>query len=171
LRSRAWAKLAHFGPELRKLTPEYRDLMTEHNDLRVLRRLAAAQQDQPAENPNHDQIQQTDRHEPRSCRNPPTLPNRSSQAMRRVLERYRRVVFAGQTAGDLLTADPELDEVDRIGWGVYSRATSGPAPASQRASKASQPNTRSAQVWQAPARDLTNRPPIRRSPWPTRGVR
>jgi hypothetical protein len=70
-------------------TPEYRDLMTEHNDLRVLGRLAAAQQDQPPENPDHDKIQQTDRHEPRSCRNLSTLPNRSSQAMRRILERYR----------------------------------------------------------------------------------
>jgi hypothetical protein len=32
------------------LTAEHRDLMTEHHDFRVLRRLAAAGQHQPAEN-------------------------------------------------------------------------------------------------------------------------
>ena len=41
------------------LTPEHRDLMTEHHDLRVLGRLAAAQQHQPAEDPDHDQVEQT----------------------------------------------------------------------------------------------------------------
>ena len=47
------------------------------------------QQEQPARHPDRDQIQQTDRHEPRSCPNPPTAPNRSSQGLHRVLERYR----------------------------------------------------------------------------------
>jgi hypothetical protein len=50
---------------------------------------APAQQDQPAEHPDHEQEQQTDRHEPRSCLNPPNPPNRRSRAMYRVLKRYR----------------------------------------------------------------------------------
>jgi hypothetical protein len=54
-----------------------------------LQGLTAAQQDQPAEYPDHDQIQQKDRHKPRSCRNPLNLPNHRSQAARRVLEWYR----------------------------------------------------------------------------------
>src|SRR5262249_60210587 len=58
---------------------EAHPLVAYHQDLRVLGRLATAQQDQPAEDPDCDQIQQTDRHRPRSCRSPPTLPNRSSQ--------------------------------------------------------------------------------------------
>ncbi len=40
--------------------------MTQEHDLRVLGR-AAAEQEQPAECPDHDQVQQTDRHELRSC--------------------------------------------------------------------------------------------------------
>jgi hypothetical protein len=60
-----------------------------------LRCLAAAQQDQPAKDPHHDQVQQTDRHKPRSCRNPPAPPNRSSPGIRRVLERYRLVDRTG----------------------------------------------------------------------------
>ena len=51
------------------LTPEHRDLMTEHHDLRILGRLAAAQQQQPAEDPDHDQVEQAKRHKPRSCPN------------------------------------------------------------------------------------------------------
>jgi hypothetical protein len=70
-------------------TPEHRYLMTEHHDLRVLSLLAAAQQNQPAEHPDHDQVQQSGRHEPRSCRNLLILPNRRSRPSRRVLERYR----------------------------------------------------------------------------------
>jgi hypothetical protein len=49
------------------LTAEHRDLMTEHHDLRVLGRLAAAEQHQPAEDPDHDQVEQTKGHKPRSC--------------------------------------------------------------------------------------------------------
>jgi hypothetical protein len=71
------------------LAAEHHHLMTEHHDLRVLGRLAPAQQDQPAEHPDHEQVQQTDRHEPRSCLNPPNPPNRRSRAMYRVLKRYR----------------------------------------------------------------------------------
>ena len=44
------------------LTAEHGDLMTEHQDLRVLGRLAAAEQDQPAEDPDHDQVEHTERH-------------------------------------------------------------------------------------------------------------
>jgi len=61
----------------------------QHHDLRVLRCLAASQQDQPAKDPDHEQVQQTGRHEPRSCPNPPTAPNRSSQTLHQVLNRYR----------------------------------------------------------------------------------
>ncbi len=46
------------------LTPEHRDLMTEHHDLRMLGRLAAAEQHQPAKDPDHDQVEQSKRHEP-----------------------------------------------------------------------------------------------------------
>jgi hypothetical protein len=49
-----------------ELTPQHRDLMTEHHDLRILGRLAAAQQEQPAKDPDHDQVEQTKNHEPRS---------------------------------------------------------------------------------------------------------
>jgi hypothetical protein len=43
---------------------QHRDLMTENHDLRVFRRLAAAQQHQPAEDPDRDQVEQTKSHEP-----------------------------------------------------------------------------------------------------------
>jgi hypothetical protein len=44
------------------LTLQHRHLMPEHHDLDVLGRLTTAEQHQPAEHPNHDQIQQTNRH-------------------------------------------------------------------------------------------------------------
>jgi hypothetical protein len=71
------------------LTPQHRHLMTDHHDLRVLRRLATRQQHQPSEDPDHDQIQETKRHEPGSCPNPTIHPNRRSTPLRRDLERYR----------------------------------------------------------------------------------
>jgi hypothetical protein len=43
--------------------------MTEHHDLRVLGRLAAAEQHKPAEYLDRDQVEQTKSHEPRSWRN------------------------------------------------------------------------------------------------------
>ena len=46
-------------------------------------------QDQPAEHPDHDQLQQADRHEPQSRLTPPSVPNRSSETLHRVLKRYR----------------------------------------------------------------------------------
>jgi hypothetical protein len=64
--------------------------MTEHDNLRVLGRLAAAQQQQPAKDPDHDQVKKAERHKPRSCPNIVTRPNRRSQYLRRVLKRYRR---------------------------------------------------------------------------------
>jgi len=72
------------------LAAEHHHLMSQHHDPRVLGRLAAPQQDQPAKDPDHDQVQETDRHEPRSCLNLPTAPNRSSETLHRVLKRYTR---------------------------------------------------------------------------------
>jgi hypothetical protein len=62
--------------------------MTEHHDLRVLGRLAAAEQHQPAEDPDHDQVEQAKGHKPRSCRNRLIQPICRSQHLRRVLKRY-----------------------------------------------------------------------------------
>ena len=73
------------------LTPKHRDLMTEHHDLRIFGRLAAAQQHQPAKDSDHDQVEQPDAHEPRSCRNRPIRPSRRSQHLRRVLKQYTLV--------------------------------------------------------------------------------
>jgi hypothetical protein len=56
------------------LTAEHRDLMTENHDLRILGRMAAAEQHQPAEDPDHDQVEQAKGHKPRSCRNRLTRP-------------------------------------------------------------------------------------------------
>ena len=46
------------------LAPEQRDLMTEDHDLRILGRLAAAQQHQPAEDLDHEQVGQAEGHKP-----------------------------------------------------------------------------------------------------------
>src|SRR5436190_22372000 len=80
--------------------------MTEHDDLRILRRLAAAQQDQPAKDPDRDQIQQTNRHEPRSCPSPLTRPNGSSEGVHRVLKRYRLLRALGSINWDAPMAPP-----------------------------------------------------------------
>jgi hypothetical protein len=63
--------------------------MTKHHDLYAVGRLVAAQQHQPAKDPHHDQVEQANRHKPRSCRNPSIRPNRRSQYSQRVLKRYR----------------------------------------------------------------------------------
>jgi hypothetical protein len=55
------------------LAPQHHHLVPEDHNLRVLGCLAAAKQDQPAEDPDRDQIHQTDEHKPRSCRNPSAL--------------------------------------------------------------------------------------------------
>ena len=77
------------------LTAQHSDLMTQHKDLRVLGRLAAAQQHQPAKDPDHDQVEQANRDKPRSCRNQPIRPNRRSQHPWRVLTRYGNGVPPG----------------------------------------------------------------------------
>lgn len=61
------------------LTPQHRHLMTQHHDLCVLRRLAAAQQRQPAEHPKHDQIEQANRHKTRSFLRVRTPSNHRSE--------------------------------------------------------------------------------------------
>ena len=60
------------------LTPEHRDFMTENHDLGVRGRLAAAQQHQPAKDPDHDQVEEAKGHKLRSCRNQLIGPNRRS---------------------------------------------------------------------------------------------
>ena len=51
------------------LTAEHHDLVTQRHDLRVLKGLAAAQHDQPAERPDHDQVQETHRYDRDLARN------------------------------------------------------------------------------------------------------
>src|SRR5260221_7321318 len=69
--------------------------MTEHYDLRILGRLATAEQQQPAKDPDHDQVEQANRHEPRSCPILLIRPNCRSQHLRRVLKRYSRIAARG----------------------------------------------------------------------------
>ena len=45
---------------------KHRDVMAQHEDLRVLRGVAARQQHQPAEHPDHEQVDETDKHERRA---------------------------------------------------------------------------------------------------------
>ena len=81
------------------LAPQHRDFMTHHHDLRVLGRLAAAQKQQPGEDPDHDQVEEAKIHKPRSWPNLVIRPNRGSQLPRRVLTRYRASNSAGQGRG------------------------------------------------------------------------
>jgi hypothetical protein len=76
------------------LSPQHRDLVTEHHDLRILGRLASAQQHQPAKDPDRDQVEQSKGHRPRSCRNQLTRPIRRPQYLRRVLKRYKDASIA-----------------------------------------------------------------------------
>jgi hypothetical protein len=62
------------------LTPQHHDLMTQHHDLRVLGRLAAAEQHQPTKDPDREQVEQTKSHEPRSWRNQLTRPQVTAPA-------------------------------------------------------------------------------------------
>lgn len=71
------------------LAAQDRYLMTEHHDLGVLRRLAAAQQEQPAKDLGHGEIQKSDRHRPRSCLITGGWPNRRSQTLLRVLGQHK----------------------------------------------------------------------------------
>ena len=45
------------------LTPQHRHLMPQYQDLRVLGGVASRQQRQPAEYPDHEQVDETDQHE------------------------------------------------------------------------------------------------------------
>ena len=56
----------------------------------TVHRQAAGQQHQPAEDPDHEQVEQAKKHKPRSCRNRLIRPNRRSQHLRRVLKRYKQ---------------------------------------------------------------------------------
>lgn len=60
--------------------------------------MAPAQQDQPAKDPDHEQVQQTDRHEPRSCLNS-RIPAKSQVTGHvLVLNRYRRLSARSRSA-------------------------------------------------------------------------
>lgn len=82
-------------PGLGHLAAQHHHLTPQHQDLHIVGRLTAAQQEQPARHPDHDQIQQTDRYERRSCPNSPTTPNHSSQGLRHVLKQYRLAARSG----------------------------------------------------------------------------
>jgi hypothetical protein len=86
--------------------------MTQRYDLRVLGRIAPAQQDQPAKDPDHKQVQQTNRHEAQSCPIPLILPNRRSQAVYRVVNRYTPPPAIGRGTGHLQSAAALLGRPD-----------------------------------------------------------
>ena len=50
-------------PRAHDLPPHDRDLMPEDEDLRVLGGVTARQQREPAEHPDHEQVDKTDQHE------------------------------------------------------------------------------------------------------------
>jgi hypothetical protein len=52
--------------------------VAHHHDLHIPGRLAAAEQHQPAKDPDHDQVESAKRHKPRSCRNRLIRPNSRS---------------------------------------------------------------------------------------------
>jgi len=53
-------------PRTRDLPTQDRDLMPQDQDLRVLGGVAADQERQPAEHPDHEQVDKTDQHERRA---------------------------------------------------------------------------------------------------------
>ena len=53
-------------PRAGDLSAQHRHLMPQHEDLRVLGSVTARQQRQPAEYPDHEQIDKTDQHERRA---------------------------------------------------------------------------------------------------------
>ena len=53
-------------PRAGDLTPQHRDLVPEDQDFRVLGGMAARQERQPAEHPDHEQIDEADEHERRA---------------------------------------------------------------------------------------------------------
>jgi hypothetical protein len=50
-------------PRADDLTPQHRDLVPQDQDLDVLDGITARQQYQPAEHPDHEQVDETDKHE------------------------------------------------------------------------------------------------------------
>src|ERR1039458_2351623 len=62
--------------------------MAQHHDLGILRRLAAAQQKQPAKDPDQGEVQKSKRHRPRSFLITVGGPTRRSRMLLGVLERY-----------------------------------------------------------------------------------
>jgi hypothetical protein len=75
------------------------DLVAEDQDLGVLRRLAAAEQLQPAKDPDDGEVQDSHRHRSRSCLIAVSGPNRTSRPLRGVLEQYRRLLGRLDEAG------------------------------------------------------------------------
>jgi hypothetical protein len=63
---------------------QHRDLVAQHQDLRVLGRIRARQQHQPTQQPNEDQVQQTNRHKPRSSPTGMATEGRSRKPRRSV---------------------------------------------------------------------------------------
>jgi hypothetical protein len=53
-------------PRARNLPPQDRNLMPEHEDLRVLRGVIPRQEHQPAEHPDHEQVDEADERERRA---------------------------------------------------------------------------------------------------------
>jgi hypothetical protein len=45
------------------LTAQHSDLMPKHQDLRILGRISPCKQHEPAEHPDHEQIDKADKHE------------------------------------------------------------------------------------------------------------
>ena len=76
------------GPGPGDLTAQDGEFMAQDQDLGVLRRLAAAEQLQPAKDPDDGEVQEPDRHSPRSCFIAGSRPNCRSQPLCRVLEQY-----------------------------------------------------------------------------------
>ena len=50
-------------PRARNLTAQDADLVPKYQDLRVLRSVAPGQEDQPAEQPDHEQVDKSDEHD------------------------------------------------------------------------------------------------------------
>src|ERR671921_540857 len=58
------------------LTAQHRDLVAQDEDFHVLGGGTASDEHEPAEYPYRDQVQQSEQHSPRSCRDPRGGPKR-----------------------------------------------------------------------------------------------
>jgi len=76
-------------PGLGDLAAQDGDFVAEDQDLGVLRRLAAAEQLQPAKDPDDGEVQDSDRRRSRSCLITASEPSRRSRPLCGVLEQYR----------------------------------------------------------------------------------